>query len=67
MGIAVVSRFAFSDEVECGDVRVLLETFEPKPLPLGTVHASRHHVPPRVRAKIDFLAQELDMDPEFGR
>lgn len=63
LGIAVIPGFALSDEVERGDVKVLLKAYEPKLLPLNAVYGSRRYVPPRVRAMIDFLAHELEIDP----
>lgn len=63
LGVAVIPSFAFSDEIERGEVKVLLKAYEPKLLPLNAVYASRRYVPPRVRAMIDFLAHELDIDP----
>ena len=63
LGIAVIPAFAFSDEIAAGTVKVLLKSYEPKLLPLNAVYASRRYVPPRVRAMIDFLAHELEIDP----
>ena len=37
LGIAVIPAFAFSGELERGEVKVLLKAFEPKPLPLNAV------------------------------
>ena len=63
LGIAVIPAFAFSNEITEGALKVLLKSYEPKPLPLNAVYASRRYVPPRVRAMIDFLAHELEIDP----
>lgn len=63
LGIAVIPAFAFSDEITEGKVRVLLKSYEPKLLPLNAVYPSRRYVPPRVRAMIDFLTHELEIDP----
>ena len=63
LGIAVIPEFAFSGEVERGEVKVLLKAYEPKLLPLNAVYPSRRYVPLRVRAMIDFLARELESDP----
>lgn len=63
LGVAVIPAFAFSDEIERGEVKVLLKAYEPKLLPLNAVYASRRYVPLRVRAMIDFLAHELEIDP----
>lgn len=63
LGIAVIPAFAFSDEIERGAVKVLLKAYEPKLLPLNAVYPSRRFVAPRVRAMIDFLARELEIEP----
>ncbi|MDX2156058.1 MAG: LysR family transcriptional regulator [Hyphomicrobiaceae bacterium] len=63
LGIAVIPAFAFSDEITRGTVKVLLKAYEPKLLPLNAVYPSRRYVPLRVRAMIDFLAHELEIDP----
>jgi DNA-binding transcriptional LysR family regulator len=63
LGIAVIPAFAFSDEIARGAVKVLLKSYEPKLLPLNAVYPSRRYVPLRVRAMIDFLAHELEVDP----
>lgn len=63
LGVAVIPGFAFAGEVERREVRVLLEAYEPKPLPLTAVYPSRRFLPPRVRAMIEFLAHELEIDP----
>jgi DNA-binding transcriptional LysR family regulator len=66
LGVAVIPAFAFSGEVERGELKVLLKAYEPKPLPLNAVYASRRFVPRRVRAMIDFLAHELEFDPALS-
>jgi DNA-binding transcriptional LysR family regulator len=63
LGIAVIPAFALSNEIATGAVKVLLRPYEPKLLPLNAVYASRRYVPPRVRAMINFLAHELEIDP----
>jgi DNA-binding transcriptional LysR family regulator len=67
LGIAVIPAFAFSNEVENKQVQVLLRSYEPKPLPLNAVYPSRRFVPLKVRAMIDFLANELEIDPVLSR
>lgn len=66
LGIAVIPAFAFSDEIMRGAVKVLLKNYEPKLLPLNAVYPSRRYVPLRVRAMIDFLAHELEIDPALS-
>jgi DNA-binding transcriptional LysR family regulator len=66
LGVAVIPAFAFTDEIEKGRVRVLLEAFEPKRLPLHAVYPSRRFVPLKVRTMIDFLAHELELNPHLS-
>lgn len=63
LGIAVIPAFALSGEVDRDEVKILLKAYEPKPLPLNAVYPSRRFVSLRVRAMIDFLARELEIDP----
>jgi DNA-binding transcriptional LysR family regulator len=67
LGIAVIPAFAFSGEIDRGEVKVLLKAFEPKPLPLNAIYPSRRFVPLKVRAMIDYLAHELEIDPLLSR
>lgn len=66
LGVAVIPAFAFSDEVTSGAAKVILKAYEPKLLPLHAVYPTRRHVPSRVRAMIDFLAHELEIDPALS-
>jgi DNA-binding transcriptional LysR family regulator len=59
LGIATVPAFALAAEVARGDVVVLLDAFEPRPMPLQAVYPSRRYVPPKVRVMIDWLVEEL--------
>ncbi len=58
-GIAVLPVSLFSDEIERGLVRVILEQFEPTRLPIHAVYPSRRLLAAKVRAMIDFLAMEF--------
>ena len=65
LGIAVIPAFAFSGEIESGQVKTLLKSNEPKPLPMNAVYPSRRFVPLKVRAMIDYLAHEFALDPRL--
>lgn len=67
LGIAVIPAFAFTDEIATGAVQVLLKEFEPRPLPMHAVHPSRRFVPMKVRAIVDYLADEFARDPLMSR
>lgn len=58
-GIGVVPMFTLTDEVERGQLRVVLEQFEPRPLPMSVVYASRRHLSARLRVAVDFLVEQL--------
>lgn len=66
LGIAVIPSYAFRDELETGAVRELLKRFEPRRLPMHAVHPSRRLVPLKVRALIDYFADEFALDPRFS-
>lgn len=66
LGIAVIPTFAFSREIESGAVKVLLQDFAPRPLPMHAVYASRRFVPLKVRAIIDHLAHEFSLDARLS-
>lgn len=62
-GIAVLPVWLFTDEIERGLVRVILEQFEPTRLPIHAVYPSRRLLAAKVRAMIDFLAVEFAKVP----
>lgn len=62
-GIAIIPVWMFGDEVRSGRVRIILEAFEPKPLPIHAVYSSRRQLSAKVRAMIEFLASEFDRSP----
>ena len=62
-GIALTPTWQWRDELERGSLVRLLERFEPPPMPIHAVYASRRLVTPRVRAFVDFLAGEFAADP----
>lgn len=63
LGIGVVPIWLFRDEIANGEVELLLTDYEPRRLPMNVVYPSRRFVSPRVRAMIDFLAEEFRLDP----
>ncbi len=59
MGIAVLPTWHFTQGVEAAGLTRILADYEPKSLPIHAVYASRRHLSPKVRALIDFLADEF--------
>lgn len=62
LGIGVVPIWHFRNEIETGQVELLLAAFEPRRLPMHVVYPTRRFVSPRVRAVIEFLAEEFRRD-----
>jgi DNA-binding transcriptional LysR family regulator len=67
LGIGMVPVWHFVDgEFETGRLVPLLRDWEAPPLPIHAVYPSRRFVAPKVRAMIDFLAEEFDADPRLS-
>jgi DNA-binding transcriptional LysR family regulator len=66
LGIGFVQIWHFTDEIETGRLIVLLEAFEPKPVPISAVYPSRRFVPQKTRAMIDYLETQFAMDPTLN-
>lgn len=66
LGIGVVPVWHFTDEIASGRLAVILADFEPKLLPTQAVYPSRRFLAPKVRAMIDFLAHEFELDPRLS-
>lgn len=59
LGVAVLPTWHFPDGAEAAGLTRILVDYEPRPLPIHVVYASRRHVSSKVRALIDFLAEEF--------
>ena len=55
-----------ADELASGQLRVLLEQFEPRPLPVHIVHREGRYSSAKVRAFIDLMADRLRSDPALN-
>jgi DNA-binding transcriptional LysR family regulator len=51
------------DLIESHKLEILLPQFKAETLPINAVYPSRRHLAPKVRAAIDFLAAEFEVDP----
>ncbi len=58
-GIARVLSYQVVDDLEAGRLVRLLRAFEPPPLPVQLVAASRAHMLPKIRAFLDLAAEQL--------
>jgi DNA-binding transcriptional LysR family regulator len=62
LGIALMSHLLVADDIRTGRLRHLLPEFPARSFPLYMVYPSRHSVPPRTRAVIDYVTKILDED-----
>lgn len=63
IGFAVLPGWYFSEELLTGQVRSVLHDWQPPRIGLNAVYPSRRNLPRRTRAVIDFLVEELRLDP----
>jgi DNA-binding transcriptional LysR family regulator len=64
LGIGMVPAWHFVDrEIEEGRLVRLLQAWEPQPQPVHAVYPTRRFLAPKVRAMIDFLAAEFELEP----
>ncbi len=67
LGIGMVPIWHFVDrEIEEGGLVRLLRDWEPKAQPIHAVYPTRRFLPQKVRAMIDFLAAEFELDPQLS-
>lgn len=67
MGIGYVPIWHFiEDDFTSGRLTLLLGDYEPPPLPITAVYATRRHLAPKTRAAIDFFAAEFKRDPTLS-
>ena len=67
LGIAALPAWHFVDnDLTTGKLKLLFEQFETKPLPISVLYPSRRYLPVKVRAMIDFLSKEFEIDPHLS-
>jgi len=63
LGIALAPVWMFGEEIYRGDLRVVLQSFQPTTLPIYAVYPRSRFYPPKLLAFRDFLAGEFRLDP----
>ncbi|MCC3506357.1 MAG: substrate binding domain-containing protein [Microcoleus sp. PH2017_19_SFW_U_A] len=63
LGIAVAPVWMFGDEIYRGDLKVVLQDYQPTPLPIHAVYRRSRFYPAKISSFIDFLAEEFKLDP----
>ena len=63
LGIAVAPVWMFGDEIYRGDLKVVLEDYQPTPLQIQAFYRRSRFYPAKITCFIDFLAEEFKLDP----
>jgi len=63
LGIAVASVWMFGDEIFRGDLKVVLQDYQPTPLQIHGVYRRSGFYPAKIVCFIEFLAAEFKLDP----
>ena len=61
-GMTRVLSYQVAAAVAAGELEIVLDAFEPPPLPIQVVFHNRGRVPARVNTFVDFLSQRLSQD-----
>lgn len=66
LGVGVTPRWMWRDELRDGTLETALDAFEPTPRSINAVFPERRMISPKVRAVVDFLAEEFRRDPNLS-
>jgi DNA-binding transcriptional LysR family regulator len=59
IGITVVFSYHVTDSIKSGQLRPLLQDFQPPPLPISFVYSPNRFMPVKLRAFLDFALPRL--------
>ena len=66
LGLATLSKWLIRHELRRGTLRVVLPDWQFAPIPIHAVYPSKRNLPPRVRAVLDFLIDEMSNIPDLS-
>lgn len=61
-GITRVLSYQVASQVAAGTLEIVLQEYEPPPLPIQIVYQKSHRVPAKVRTFVEFLVERLSSD-----
>ncbi|WP_230959979.1 LysR substrate-binding domain-containing protein, partial [Pseudomonas fluorescens] len=65
-GMTRVLSYQVAAAVAAGELELVLEDFEPAPLPIHVVFQQNGRVPAKVNTFVDFLSHRLGQDPALN-
>ncbi len=63
LGIAIAPVWMFGDEIYRGDLKVVLQDYQPIPFPIHSVYRRSRFYPAKISCFINFLRSEFKLDP----
>jgi DNA-binding transcriptional LysR family regulator len=66
LGIAVTPIWMFGDEIDRGDVQIVLQDYQPTSLPICGVYRRSRFYPAKITCFIDFLATQFKFDSKVS-
>jgi DNA-binding transcriptional LysR family regulator len=63
MGIAVAPVWMFGDDLNQGNLKIVLQDYQPIPLPIHAIYRRSRFHPTKISCFIDFLTKEFKVDP----
>ncbi|MDX2255285.1 MAG: LysR family transcriptional regulator [Pseudanabaenaceae cyanobacterium bins.39] len=63
LGIALAPVWMFGDDLYQGNLKLVLQDYQPTPLPIHAVYRRNRFYPAKVSCFIKFLAEEFQLDP----
>lgn len=66
-GITRLLSYQVARPVESGELKLVLEKYEPKPLPIHIVHQEGQRASAKLRAFIDLMVERLRADPALAK
>ena len=64
MGVTIMPTFIASEPIRKGDLKIVLEDYEPLKLQIYAIYPSRHFLPSKTRIFVDFLKKHIT-DPPY--
>ena len=66
LGLAPLSRWLVRRDLRDGTLRIVLPEWRFPPVPVHAIYPSKRNLAPRVRVVLDFLVEQLTVNPEFA-
>ena len=63
LGISIAPVWMFGEDIYRGDLKVVLQDYQPTPFPIYAVYRRSRFYPAKTRCFIDFLREEFKLDP----